>query len=342
MRSCGDWTTSDLSDFIRGIDVVSGKGDALASITTQLSTFVGGHIVLIRHDVTASGWNTEFFHLAGASPAVNEAIRSAFMKMMASVPINHRFTTFNPLWVEVEKRNHLVVLDRASEAEASLPIMRQMGSLVGNARQSVMLSDGPLLLGSLAAYRKQSFTRKEQMVFRRVIEPLRRRIRVERQLANRACPPGIDAMLEAIEAPAFIMRRASIEHVNSAGIDWLKDGGVDFFDLVAAASAGVRSVSGTLVEQFELGVPGDCWGTLIIVRAAPAQRNARVERAVRLWSLSRRQAEVLTLVTDGLVNKDIATRLRVSLKTVEWHVGILLSKAKADNRAQLVTRYWRL
>jgi DNA-binding CsgD family transcriptional regulator len=50
-----------------------------------------------------------------------------------------------------------------------------------------------------------------------------------------------------------------------------------------------------------------------------------------------RETEVLDLVTAGLPNKDIATRLHVSHRTVEKHVESLLRKTGARSRTQLAT-----
>jgi DNA-binding NarL/FixJ family response regulator len=49
-----------------------------------------------------------------------------------------------------------------------------------------------------------------------------------------------------------------------------------------------------------------------------------------------REREVLTLVARGLSNVDIAERLQLSLATVKTHIGRLLAKLAARDRAQLV------
>jgi DNA-binding CsgD family transcriptional regulator len=57
------------------------------------------------------------------------------------------------------------------------------------------------------------------------------------------------------------------------------------------------------------------------------------------WSglgVTAREADVLRLVAEGLANKDIATRLFVSPRTVEKHVESLLRKTGARSRTQLV------
>ena len=53
--------------------------------------------------------------------------------------------------------------------------------------------------------------------------------------------------------------------------------------------------------------------------------------------LSAREVEVLRLVSDGLANKAIATRLHLSARTVESHVRHMLAKIGLENRTQLAT-----
>jgi DNA-binding CsgD family transcriptional regulator len=51
--------------------------------------------------------------------------------------------------------------------------------------------------------------------------------------------------------------------------------------------------------------------------------------------ITSREADVLRLVTDGLANKQIAARLRLSPRTVEKHVESLLRKTGARSRTEL-------
>ncbi|MER5336615.1 response regulator transcription factor [Micromonospora sp. NPDC002717] len=60
-------------------------------------------------------------------------------------------------------------------------------------------------------------------------------------------------------------------------------------------------------------------------------------RAARTQSvLTDRENEVLTLVGRGLSNQEIAQALSISMGTVKTHIGSLLSKLHARDRAQLV------
>ena len=51
---------------------------------------------------------------------------------------------------------------------------------------------------------------------------------------------------------------------------------------------------------------------------------------------SAREIEVLQLISDGLVNRDIGTRLFLSEETVKSHVRHILAKLRARSRAHAV------
>jgi DNA-binding NarL/FixJ family response regulator len=55
--------------------------------------------------------------------------------------------------------------------------------------------------------------------------------------------------------------------------------------------------------------------------------------------ISAREREVLALLADGLTDREIGERLGISPRTVETHVGSLLSKLGVRNRAQAARRY---
>ena len=58
--------------------------------------------------------------------------------------------------------------------------------------------------------------------------------------------------------------------------------------------------------------------------------------AATLDEITEREREVLTLIGLGLSNTEVAARLHVSLSTAKTHVGRLLMKLGARDRAQLV------
>ena len=52
--------------------------------------------------------------------------------------------------------------------------------------------------------------------------------------------------------------------------------------------------------------------------------------------LSKREIAVLTAMTDGLSNKEIARRLGISFHTVKFHVASILEKLEAESRTEAV------
>jgi DNA-binding NarL/FixJ family response regulator len=63
-------------------------------------------------------------------------------------------------------------------------------------------------------------------------------------------------------------------------------------------------------------------------RPAPARPNR----------LTAREHEVLELLREGLPDKQIATRLQISVKTVEKHVGSVLRKNGVHSRTELLVQ----
>jgi NarL family two-component system response regulator YdfI len=55
-------------------------------------------------------------------------------------------------------------------------------------------------------------------------------------------------------------------------------------------------------------------------------------------SLTPREQEVLVMMAEGLLNKEIADRLRVSEHTVKFHVSSIMAKLGASSRTEAVTR----
>ncbi len=121
------------------------------------------------------------------------------------------------------------------------------------------------------------------------------------------------------------------------------------FDLDAYVYAALRAgASGFLLKDAQ---PEDLLNAIRVVAAgdallAPGVTRRLIQRFARLpeptagdaslVDLTDRDREVLQLVASGLSNGEIAERLTVSGATVKTHVGHLLGKLDARDRAQLV------
>jgi DNA-binding CsgD family transcriptional regulator len=84
--------------------------------------------------------------------------------------------------------------------------------------------------------------------------------------------------------------------------------------------------------------------TQLVRRQLRAAGAKRVPRGPQTWTqshpqgLTRRQAEVLRLLVEGLRNSEIASRMFISRKTVDHHVSAVLMKLGVSTRAEVIAR----
>ena len=109
-------------------------------------------------------------------------------------------------------------------------------------------------------------------------------------------------------AAGFISKSASMEEIRAA-VRTVLDGGIH------------------APPDIELGVEGD----------------AEVQDLIqRLQTLTPQQTRVLTMLAEGLLNKQIAYELGVSEATIKAHVSAVLQKLGVDSRTQAVIRLSRI
>lgn len=78
--------------------------------------------------------------------------------------------------------------------------------------------------------------------------------------------------------------------------------------------------------------------SLAFERVSAFARQANPSRAMRsvVMGLTRREAEIVRLIDDGLSNKEIATRLNIGVSTVKNHVHNILEKLQLRDRYSVV------
>jgi two-component system, NarL family, nitrate/nitrite response regulator NarL len=116
-----------------------------------------------------------------------------------------------------------------------------------------------------------------------------------------------EAMLAALE-------------VGAAGYLVKSAGGADVISAVRRAAEG------------EILVPPHRLAALLTLR------RERAERSRRLDSLTPREREILSLMAEGMDNRQVAQRLHVSYATVRSHVRHLLGKLGARSKLEAVVR----
>ena len=89
-----------------------------------------------------------------------------------------------------------------------------------------------------------------------------------------------------------------------------------------------------LVEALQAVLAGDIWLPADLPPRPPEAEPAPTGLSGRLAELTPQQFKVLALMTDGLLNKQIADRLEVSEATVKVHVTAILRKLGVHSRTQ--------
>lgn len=81
-------------------------------------------------------------------------------------------------------------------------------------------------------------------------------------------------------------------------------------------------------------------GRYLIVPVDGARKESRASSAPtrRLQGLTRRELQIVVLVAEGCVNKQIADRLKISEWTVSTHLRRIFAKLCVDSRAAMVYR----
>ncbi|KAG1087002.1 hypothetical protein G6F40_013817 [Rhizopus arrhizus] len=134
----------------------------------------------------------------------------------------------------------------------------------------------------------------------------------------RALQPGLAIIIVSANEEPQVIRRA--------------------IDLGAAGylpkSSGLNELQSALQSVLE----GERWIPSLlrepVARVAAVSKDA--DLAARLESLSAHQYRVLSLVAEGLLNKQIADRLGVQLRTVKAHMTRIMERLGGRKRAQAI------
>lgn len=107
--------------------------------------------------------------------------------------------------------------------------------------------------------------------------------------------------------------------------------------LTAALTATARTVDEFCAEEIELARPADDGDVRAARRRAPRASPGGLDRL-----LTRREREVLDLMTTGATNREISQRLQVSSATVKSHTTRIFRKLRVTSRAEAAARLMRM
>jgi two-component system, NarL family, response regulator YdfI len=91
-----------------------------------------------------------------------------------------------------------------------------------------------------------------------------------------------------------------------------------------------------VAEAATMTAARDVGGDIDAFVVAAASTRAEIDSDLLVEDLTPREAQILSLVADGLSNKAIAAKLGVSDETVKFHLASVFSKLGASNRTDAV------
>jgi two-component system, NarL family, response regulator YdfI len=110
-----------------------------------------------------------------------------------------------------------------------------------------------------------------------------------------------------------------------------------------AIRAGLRGILPEEVDAEQLAAALDAVARGLVVlhpgelRAERASRASTSDSLEEVESLTTRERDVLQMLSQGLGNKEIAARLKISEHTVKFHVASILGKLGASTRTEAVS-----
>jgi DNA-binding NarL/FixJ family response regulator len=110
-------------------------------------------------------------------------------------------------------------------------------------------------------------------------------------------------------------------------------------DVLGAGVAGIlykHSKPAQLVDAIRRVARGEMWLDDSIIRSLASQAKGQNAEAQNTRPLTQRQQEVLSGILDGLTNKEIAWKLKVSESSIKAVIQELFQKAGVRTRSQLV------
>jgi len=327
---------SDVQSALRSI--VDGGPSALSWLPGALQDVTGARwSICCSYAPRGDGMRLEQGFIAGAS----ESMVPFTDQWLADKSVG--WTAFNPMAPEPAQRNAVLTLEELARVSGiedvrQTPVMRECYARFGLARDHqlrLLVCEGPSLLAYISVAESAPFSPTQRRALSALTSPLARRLSIERLLGTaETAHAALEAAMDQIPAAAFLLGAHGLVDCNQLGSSWLAT------DRTAKVQELLDAVQRGSHPSFRIIPVTTSTGTrrhLLVARVGRALRHAcRVASAQ--WGLSARQAQVLELLSEGLTNQAIAAALKVSPKTVEFHLRAMFEKAQAETRSELVVR----
>lgn len=109
----------------------------------------------------------------------------------------------------------------------------------------------------------------------------------------------------------------------------------EIFNTILRAGAGAMLPTQVSEDQIVQAIRSVAAGLMVFGSNFIPQRS---EESETLEALTPRESEVLQLLSEGLGNKEIASRLHISEHTIKFHIRSILGKLGASSRTEAVSR----
>jgi DNA-binding CsgD family transcriptional regulator len=157
------------------------------------------------------------------------------------------------------------------------------------------------------------------------------------QFGERSCGPRLRELAAIVEGPrAGVAARfaEALHDDNGAELAAVSAEFEDMGDLIAAVDAAAHAA----IAYRHKDLRGSALGCSARAEALAEQcgaRTATLRKAAERLPLTDREREIVMLIGQGLSNRDIATRLTLSVRTVENHIYKAMAKTGTSNRDEL-------
>ena len=112
--------------------------------------------------------------------------------------------------------------------------------------------------------------------------------------------------------------------------------GIDLHGLAAVLDTAARRIDQPYAELREAWLDRMMIATILRERSRPEAVNSRNAEAAKIATLTERERQVISLIGEGLKNREIAERMFISEATVRHHLTSIFNKLGVADRLELV------